>query len=303
MIKVENIDVYGFEAAIRGMRNPKNSWDRSDSFECDGEHCIRRICNYSYCTGGEHYDDNECMLPDGVNYVIGPNDLDLMQRLYKAGTEHRKYLRMINVTMDITAPLYWWKEFDTYKIGTVANSCSTMHKIHDKEFTIDDFSHEHLSDDSLNMLHNHLIIGLNNYRNDFIKAKNKSDWWQMIQMLPTSYNQKRTVQLSYETVFNIIRQREHHKLDEWPQFVDILKQLPYVEELYKYGVNKLEELMNDIRNKAIDEFAEKLCDICFEESMTVVFEDKVKADILTVDGITEIIWELAEQMKAGVKNG
>ena len=279
MIKVENIDVYGFEAAIRGMRNPKNSWDRSDS------------------TSDE----------------VGPNDLDLMQRLYRAGTEHRKYLRMINVTMDITAPLYWWKEFDTYKIGTIANSCSTMHKIHDKEFTIDDFSHEHLDVRSKVILET-IIEALNGYRDLFVNynaedyeikgcPSKKTYWWQMIQMLPTSYNQKRTVQLSYETVFNIIRQREHHKLDEWVQFVEILKQLPYVEELYKYGVNKLEELMNDIRNKAIDEFAEKLCDVCFEESMTVVFEDKVKADILTVDGITEIIWELAEQLKAGDKNG
>ena len=201
MIKVENIDVYGFEAAIRGMRNPMNSWKVSDS-----------VC----------FIDGQC--------TIGPKDIDLMKRLFKAGTEHRKYLRMINVTMDITCSLYWWKEFDTYKIGTSCNSCSTMHKIHSKEFTIDDFSNEQLDYTSRCMLKD-IISVLNNNRKLFIETKDKQYWWNMIQLLPSSYNQKRTVQLSYETVFNMIRQREHHKLDEWVKFVDVLKDLPYVREL------------------------------------------------------------------------
>ena len=209
MIKVENIDVYGFEAAIRGMRNPMNSWKVSDSGYVE-----------EYDEGGWSADV----------FKIGPKDLDLMKRLFKAGTEHRKYLRMINVTMDITAPLYWWKEFDTYKIGTACNSCSTMHKIHAKEFTIDDFSHEQLDYTSKCMLKD-IISVLNKNREIFINSKNKQYWWNMIQLLPSSYNQKRTVQLSYETVFNIIKQREHHKLDEWIKFTDILKDLPYVREL------------------------------------------------------------------------
>ena len=207
MIKVENIDVYGFEAAIRGMRNPMNSWKKGDSYYTD----------------------------HGVS--IGPKDLDLMQRLFKAGTEHRKYLRMITVTIDITAPLYWWKEFDTYKVGTVCNSCSTMHKIHTKEFELDDFSLEHCEMLTKDVFIQHIIPTLNIYRKLFCGIESgdrkgqKSDWWQMIQLLPSSYNQKRTVQLSYETVFNIIRQREHHKLDEWVQFVDILKELQCVRGL------------------------------------------------------------------------
>ena len=212
MIKVENIDVYGFEASIRGMRNPMNSWKVSDSkFDV-------YLAKDSY-SPSTHYD-----------VLIGPKDLDLMKRLFKAGTEHRKYLRMINVTMDITCSLYWWKEFDTYKIGTACNSCSTMHKIHSKEFTIDDFSHEQLDYTSKCMLKD-IISVLNKNRELFIETKDKQYWWNMIQLLPSSYNQKRTVQLSYETVFNIIKQREHHKLDEWIKFTDILKDLPYVREL------------------------------------------------------------------------
>ena len=203
MIKVENIDVYGFEAAIRGMRNPLNSWERSDS-----------IFDYPYTV------------------EIGPKDLDLMKRLFKAGTEHRKYLRMITCTMDITAPIYWWKEFDTYKVGTVCNSCSTMHKIHAKEFTLDDFSHDKSDYVTTCMLKDVMSV-LNKNREIYINTSNKQYWWNMIQLLPSSYNQRRTVQLSYETVFNIIKQREHHKLDEWITFVDILKDLPYVEELMK----------------------------------------------------------------------
>ncbi len=224
MIKVENIETYGWEAAIRGMRNPMNSWEKSDS-------------------------DFDFKAPDGTP-CVGGNDLDLMNRLYKAGTEHRKYLRMITATMDITAPLYWWKEFDTYKVGTVANSCSTMHKIHDKAFTPDDFSHEHLMfPQSLDVIRN-IIDALNYFRDVYINGgyvylrngndrvfepKSKEVWWQMIQLLPSSYNQRRTIQMSYENVMAMIKQRENHKLDEWVDFVGILKGLPYVCEITGKG--------------------------------------------------------------------
>lgn len=220
MIKVKNIAVSGWEAAIRGMRNPLNSWDKSDTYyECEKEGC-------------------SCIFGDAI---IGPNDLNLMKKLYNAGTEHRKYLRMIIVTMDITAPLYWWKEFDTYKVGTVANSCSTMHKIHDKEFTIDDFSHEHLldrEDEKLNWGEHvplfwleHLIIILNENRKKFLETKDKIFWWQLIQLLPSSYNQRRTVQMNYENVVTMIKHRTDHKLDEWQEFVKILKELPHIKEI------------------------------------------------------------------------
>lgn len=221
MIKVENIEVYGLEAAIRGMRNPMNSWDKSDSGWCG---YIEQDCEN---------DDNKCMNLRGSGkptncFAVGKNDIDLMRRLFKGGTEHRKYLRMITVTMDITAPLYWWKEYDTYKVGTVANSCSTMHKVHAKEFELDDFSHDHLEMLTEDVFMLNIIPTLNIYRKLFLETKDKKYWWQMIQLLPSSYNQKRTVQFSYETVYNIIRQREHHKLDEWVQFVERLKELPYV---------------------------------------------------------------------------
>lgn len=217
MIKIENIDVYGFETAIRGMRNPMNSWDKSDTYvEFYCESCA------SECERGK-------MTGEGCTFV-GDDDLDLMKRLFKAGTEHRKYMRMINVTFDCYAPLYWWKEFDTYKVGTVANSCSTMHKIHAKEFELDDFSHEHL--DLFNVAHlEELIKVLNSMRNEFILDKNKHFWWQMIQLLPSSYNQRRTVQLNYEVAVNIIRQRKNHKLDEWHYMVDVLMDLPYMKEI------------------------------------------------------------------------
>jgi hypothetical protein len=224
MIKVENIEVYGWEAAIRGMRNPMNSWEKSDS----------HLCN-EYCPMVEYMDEPAIGCNDGkYGYCIGINDLDLMKRLYNGGTEHRKYLRMITVTMDITAPLYWWKEFDTYKVGTVANSCSTMHKIHAKEFTLDDFSCEHLNDDVLGLL-KYIIKDLNASRFWYIQTKDKQWWWQMIQLLPSSYNQRRTVQMSYENVMAMIRQRKNHKLDEWVEFVGILKDLPYVLEITGKG--------------------------------------------------------------------
>ena len=244
MIKVENIEVYGWEAAIRGMRNPKNSWDRSDSCICNGSYGFEdcRVNAAGYCPRHEDFRNDI--------FCVGNNDLDLMRRLYKGGTEHRKYLRMITVTMDITAPLYWWKEFDTYKVGTVANSCSTMHKIHAKEFELEDFSHEHLIDEGfvvegddcflspLSCLKEQ-IATLKLWRNKYLKAKEngadgftlKRYWWQMIQLLPSSYNQRRTVQMSYENVMAMIRQRENHKLDEWREFVGILKDLPYAKEI------------------------------------------------------------------------
>lgn len=218
MLECKVLGINGVDHAIRGMRNPMNSWNKSDSCWKDSE------LNPVY-----HDDFN-----DGVTaYSIGENDKDLMKRLFKGGTEHRKYLRMIQVYVDITAPLYWWKEFDTYKIGTVCNSCSTMHKIHSKEFTLDDFSHEHLSCGEYGNVEmmKCVIDCLNVAREKFIETKDKSEWWQMIQLLPSSYNQKRTVMLNYEVVVNIINQRKNHKLDEWHQLVDEFKQLPMIKYL------------------------------------------------------------------------
>lgn len=201
MIKIENPETYGWQAAIRGMRNPMNSWDKSDSYQS----------------------------------TVGDNDLKLMTTLAAAGNDHGKYLRMITVTADITAPLYWWKEYDTYKVGTVANSCSTMHKIHEKEFKLDDFSHEHLIVTSLNSL-KRTIEDLNSCREGYLNEEIKKDpewrkevWWQMIQLLPTSYNQRRTVQLNYAVLKNIYHSRQNHKLDEWREFCQWIKTLPYSE--------------------------------------------------------------------------
>ena len=193
--------------------------------------------------------ENKCDIYDTYDhYVIGKNDLDLAQRLIKAGSDHRKFLRQIFVTVDITAPLYWWKEFDTYKVGTVANSCSTMHKIHAKEFTLDDFSHEHLFDgvdnvegnDDMEFYENpttclnYVISVMNYYRKKFIETKDKRYWWQMIQVLPTSYNQKRTVTLNYEVLRNVYGSRKNHKLDEWSiGFMEWINTLPYSDELIK----------------------------------------------------------------------
>ena len=204
MIKIENIDVYGFETAIRGARNPMNSWDRMDSCYNNGE------------------------------FEIGENDYKLLKNLTIAGPEHRKWNRMVTVTMDITAPLYWWKEYDTYKVGTVANSCSTMHKIQAKKFELDDFSYEHLLDNSLDALVNVIDIlnyhreAFNTYEDEYAHDK-KDYWWQMIQLLPTSYNQKRTVHLNYEVLGSMYHQRRHHKLNEWVEFCDTIKTLPYSE--------------------------------------------------------------------------
>lgn len=229
MIKIEAVDVWGFRHAIRGMRNPMNSWDKSDSVWCDPEGC-------SYCVhNNEHCEDALVVDPD-QNFGLGSADLDLMHRLFIGGTEHRKFMRMIHVSMDVTAPLYWWKEYDTYKVSTVANSCSTMHKIHSKEFTLDDFSTDHLSEtlsgatDPLKCMDN-VIYCLNYHRNQYISTKDKKWWWNMIQLLPSSYNQKRTLDFNYETAVQIIRQRTGHKLDEWHKFVDVLWDLPYMREI------------------------------------------------------------------------
>ncbi len=221
MIKFENTDVWGFEHAIRGVRNPLNSWDRSDSYV-------------------DSYRDDE------FNYVIGPDDLKLCQKLIGGGPEHRKFMRQIMVSVDITAPLYWWKEFDTYKVGTVANSCSTMHTIHKKEFTLEDFSCEHLdfynpeepNDDTSKYsgyfstdLLTDIVDALNNYRKLYLETNDKKYWWQIIQILPTSYNQKRTVTLNYENLRSIYFQRKGHKLDEWRVgFIEWIKELPYAKE-------------------------------------------------------------------------
>lgn len=230
MLKIEKTDIYGWEAAIRGMRNSFNSWDKSDSRWCCG--------------------DKKCSVMDGCDlccdvphFCVGGNDLALMKKLAKAGPSHAKYRRFITVTMDITAPLYWWKEMDTYKVGTVGNSCSTMHKIADKEFTEEDFSFDHIIDEVTNSQCytyrdtewdagdiTDLLIGiLNHYRDLYLETKDKKYWWQMIQLLPSSYNQKRTVMLNYEVLANIYKSRRNHKLDEWQTFCEWIKGLPMSE--------------------------------------------------------------------------
>ena len=231
MIKIENVEVIGWKHAIRGMRNPMNSWDKSDS----GLTCSQNknnICDI-HCTA-----DNYCKPLD--KYLIGPNDLDLMKRLRNAGTDHRKFMRMITVYLDITAPLYWWKEFDTYRVGVEKNSCSTMHKIHAKEFTIEDFSTDHLTDahgtqlllNTIDFLNEHCKL----YNIEIDPVIKKNHWWQMIQLLPSSYNQKRTVMLNYEVLANIYKSRKNHKLDEWVDLCKWIETLPY-HELITGGKN------------------------------------------------------------------
>lgn len=259
MLKIENVEVMGWEAAIRGMRNPMNSWEKSDSGICPNG------TEFGYC-----YLDHRKYCPrqntDDPAFCIGPRDLDLITRLRNAGTDHRKFMRMITVYLDITAPLYWWKEFDTYKVGTVANSCSTMHKIADKKFTLEDFSCEHLNTNrvltcyapteyhfsSLDLL-KLKIDALNYWRDKYLEfskideaawrsapkgdgltdesltAAKKNCWWQLIQLLPSSYNQRRTVMLNYEVLANIYKSRRNHKLDEWHTFCDWIESLPYSE--------------------------------------------------------------------------
>jgi hypothetical protein len=238
MIKIENVEVFGWGAAIRGMRNPMNSWNKSDSSYC----YVKQNC--------EGCANLECLKRDdmygGNAYSIGENDFELMKKLVKSGTDHSKFMRMINVTLDIIAPLYWWKEYDTYKVGTVRNSCSTMHKIAEKEFTLDDFSCENLIENDAktellaggndtnilitpkNLLN--ITIGcLNNYRRKFLNTREKQWWWQMIQLLPSSYNQRATVQLNYAVLRNMYSSRKTHKLNEWRRFCAWIESLPYSE--------------------------------------------------------------------------
>lgn len=221
MLKIEKVETVGWEAATRGMRNPMNSWKKSDSFFCGSPECC--------------FTDDECnpgCAGYGQGFNLGEADFDLMTRLRNSGTDHRKFMRMIIVYLDITAPLYWWKEFDTYKVGTVANSCSTMHKIAAREFALDDFSHEHLLPTAKKNLESTIDI-LNGYRDQYSVDTNpelkKEYWWQMIQLLPSSYNQKRTVILNYEVLANIYKSRRNHKLDEWHTFCDWIEDLPYSE--------------------------------------------------------------------------
>ena len=222
MIKFEHTDVHGFEAAIRGMRNSWNSWDKSDSHICLAEYGVD-------CAMAEngHEPAKKCHNGD-FNYCIGENDLSLMQKLIKAGTDHSKFMRMIDVSVDITAPLYWWKQFDQYHIGVTTNSTSTMHCIADKEFTLDDFSYEHLYEESSLSLYATVCI-LNVIRQDYLETKDKKYWWEIIQLLPSSYNQKRTVHLNYQVLRNIYFARRNHKLDEWVSLCEWIKTLPYSE--------------------------------------------------------------------------
>ena len=205
MIKIECVDIFGWEATVRGMRNPMNSWGKSDSFWSDGF------------------------------YIIGPDDLGLATKLANAGHDHGKFLRMLHVQMDITAPLYWWKQADTYKVGVTTNSCSTMHKIHAKEFTLDDFSCEHLYDDVIDSPFKAIVDRLNFFRGLYLQHEDKEDWWQMIQLLPSSYNQKRTWDGNYAVLRAMYHARKNHKLDEWQEFCRWVEDLPYAKELIVGG--------------------------------------------------------------------
>ena len=240
MIKIENVEVMGWEHAIRGMRNPMNSWEKSDSGICKGGESgigCENCANYDSC---EHTYDH--------SWQLGKADHELMMRLATGGPTHAKYRRMITVYMDITAPLYWWKEFDTYKVGTVANSCSTMHKIAEKAFTLEDFSCEHLNRigtsilwdviDILNIARN-LYLNGGNYKGEYYIPKDKRVWWQMIQLLPSSYNQKRTIMLNYEVLAGIYPMRKNHKLDEWVELCRWIESLPYSEIIIGKEVVKL----------------------------------------------------------------
>lgn len=220
MIEIENTEIYGWESAIRGMRNPMNSWNKSDSwYGCrsgDYGHTESSLCN------------KKCRCD--CQFCIGQNDMKLMKQLVSAGTDHSKFMRMITVTCDIVAPMYWWKEFDTYKVGTIRNSCSTMHKIHDKEFTLDDFSIESFDGDNCNTnAMAYVVCCLNVYRNQYLETKDKKAWYRMIQILPSSYNQRSTVQLNYQVLRNMYHSRKNHKLDEWHDFCHWIERLPYSE--------------------------------------------------------------------------
>lgn len=242
MLKISNFEVLGWEHAIRGMRNPMNSWEKSDS-------CTQ---GYVWCNEFCGHPVSGCDKESGL--YLGPNDLNLMKRLRNAGTDHRKFMRMIAVYVDLTGPLYWWKEFDTYKVGTVANSCSTMHKIAEKEFTLKDFSIDQLCHNAFDISGIIDVFGdgdgkemmapiriiemtiemLNAMRKQYLETRDKRYWWQMIQLLPSSYNQKRTIMLNYEVLVNIYKSRRNHKLDEWHTFCDWIEELPYSELITGY---------------------------------------------------------------------
>ena len=265
MLKLENWEVVGWEHAIRGARNPMNSWEKSDSNMCE-----YTLQNVEIAPGVTSLEWSQCK-----PYIdLGENDHDLLMRLRNAGTDHRKFMRMITVYLDITAPLYWWKEFDTYKVGTVANSCSTMHKIAEKEFTLEDFSHEHLGvtvpaelNDGEEVFQNLWVVSLkrtiedlNIARGWYICEKNadlkKKYWWQMIQLLPSSYNQKRTVMLNYEVLANIYKSRRNHKLDEWHVLCDWIEKLPYSELITGNSLEDIpicKEIMNEAKRRAKEE--------------------------------------------------
>ena len=266
MIKIENAEIVGWEAAIRGMRNPMNSWEKSDSFECVYNNPIFDSCEKCVFRTGE--EPNDICIRGDMSFVIGPNDHKLMMKLRNAGTDHRKFMRMIVVYLDITAPLYWWKEFDTYKVGTVANSCSTMHKIHEKEFTLEDFSCEDLMTETVGL--NNFTEGtcsydilkatidlLNYYRRCYIEdGRSKDDWRQLIQLLPSSYNQKRTVMLNYEVLANMYKSRRNHKLDEWRDFCDWINELPYSELITGQSLGDLpicNETMEEAKKRVTNE--------------------------------------------------
>lgn len=303
MLKIENTEVLGWEHAIRGMRNPMNSWEESDSF-----------WNYRSC---EECNGNASCIDD---FHVGPNDLDLMTRLRNAGTDHRKFMRMIVVYVDLTAPLYWWKEFDTYKVGTVANSCSTMHKIAEKEFTPEDFSHERLiniaNDDPCDALFlegttirvdGDDLLGLtinvlNYYRNRYLKTKDKTYWWQMIQLLPSSYNQRRTVMLNYEVLANIYKSRRNHKLDEWHTFCDWIEGLPYSELITGPSLKDIpisNEIMEEAKRRVHEELDAQLDHFCkSHEGFSIkIPKEKVAPEVLNL--IDRVEREEQQRVKFG----
>ena len=226
MIKIEDVEVVGIRKAIKGMRNAMNSWEKRDSSLLFCHEIICALCPY------ESLDSIEC--DNKSHFIIGEADMKLCKNLIKVGSPDRKFLRMIHVQADVTAPLYWWKEYDTYKVGTVANSCSTMHTIHKRDLTLDDFSYEHLIPVALDCL-NETIKTINTARQFVVDMKLKEDWWQMIQLLPSSFNQMRTIDLNYETLLSIYRQRKNHKLDEWREFCKWIETLPYMKEFLGLG--------------------------------------------------------------------
>ena len=230
MIKIENVETMGWGGAIRGMRNAMNSWDKSDS----------KFCHYSCITTDDSLSEEACNFMCASNFrrgflQIGKADMKLCKNLIKAGSSDRKFMRMIHVQADVTAPLYLWKEYDTYKVGTVANSCSTMHTLHKRDLTIDDFSHEHLDDTFGKTALIETIRVINNARAYYNESKSKEDWYAMIQLLPSSFNQMRTIDLDYETLFSIYHQRKNHKLDEWREFCKWIETLPYMKEFLGLG--------------------------------------------------------------------